>query len=165
MNTNNGKSPFVSILLFLVIVIPIVIYDYAVRLPKAKELDRQLEKEFKLIAAMPRTTSNGYEATHGTSKAQVRMYYGTYKTLPEVRQFYRNELTKNGWYFVEEKDHNNWRGDIVDIYQNYCKANYVAVIDNYVAAVDDEDEKNNETKVLYYSVSLYGSFDKKCKKQ
>jgi hypothetical protein len=90
--------------------------------PRAAQIQKELEQEFKAIPALPNARSAGYQSSH-------RLVSGKYLTgapYPQIRAFYEDALTSHGWTLYEEREVNRWWRDLGGKSTQYCKGEYRA---------------------------------------
>jgi len=103
-------------------------YDQAVNGPKAAEIQKDMEGEFKMIEPLPGATQLRYGSMHKTHQGDVGGDYKTDKSYEEIRKYYDRELNNHSWRFVKEEPVKIWRRDYGGKEAFYCKGIYTATL-------------------------------------
>ena len=117
--TTLGISPFVWFVI-------IFLFHFLVLSPITKPMQRKLEAEFQSIPLLSQTKRVDYRAVHKTDQVNVSAHYDTKLPYSEIFSFYDNELSKQGWQFLEQR---NITLDAVG--RDYCKDDYVLSVNYY----------------------------------
>ncbi len=95
---------------------------------QAEPVQRNLEKEFKLIPQPPQAIMNSYTAYHKGNNAVVEGYYSTTLSYQQVRSFYEDVLQEKGWHFQRELEVKEFGGGPEGKQFIFCKGNNRAAI-------------------------------------
>ena len=93
---------------------------------KGETAQKQLEQEFKAITPLPGASPRNYHASHKSGQALVGSTYSTNLPYGEIRNYYDEELARQGWRFHEEYGLEDWGGDFGGRTAEYCKGAYKA---------------------------------------
>lgn len=69
---------------------------------QSEPMQKDLEKEFKLISPLPQATLNSYDSSHKDQHALIEGDYSTALNYDHIKSYYVAELQKNGWKFQQE---------------------------------------------------------------
>ncbi len=131
-STKEASKPFFKNWLRLAGVIPIIIFaaflsnEFFVQLPKAKQAQVQLEKEFILISPLPNASVVNHSASHKTSQALVETTYSTVIAPVDIFNHYDEKLKQHGWKPYGTSVLTDWGRDLGGKSTGYCKGNYSA---------------------------------------
>jgi hypothetical protein len=114
---------------FLLGCIAFVAYDFMINRPKAAAVQKILEREFAHINRLPQGRPFGYQATHGNEDALVVEFYKTHMNFTEIRAYYDQELSRNGWRFQREEKLEQWGRDYGGKDATYCKGPFQASLE------------------------------------
>ncbi len=104
------------------------IYEFRANEPNAAIVQADLEREFRAIRPLPDAIAIRSHVSHKTSQALASDTYRTNLKYSQIRDFYDQELTKNGWTLYEEKDMKDWGRDLGGKSARYCKGTYRAAL-------------------------------------
>jgi hypothetical protein len=97
--------------------------------PKAGEILKDLENEFKMIAPLPNSVESRCNSMHKTHQVDVGCEYKTDKSYDPIRAHYDKELRGHGWMFVKERPVTIWWRDYGGKEALYCKGTYTATLE------------------------------------
>jgi hypothetical protein len=121
-------SPIIWFLLFF-------LFHFLVLSPITKPMQARLEKEFQQIPLPPQMKIVDYRSEHKTDQVNISAHYDTQLSYLEIFNFYNNELPKQGWQFVEQRDIT-----LGAVERDYCKNDYVLSVDYYGIGYDWKQE-------------------------
>ena len=118
----------ITLFVFLVIVYDVIDGFINDDEPKAAQIQQELEHEFEAINPITQSGYYDYLAAHKSRNASVSGAFSTNLTFPEVRNYYDQELARNGWKFDKEERVQDWWRDFGGGSVQYCKGNYRAFL-------------------------------------
>lgn len=118
----------VLVVLVLASIFVYIPYDAFVNGPKAVAIQRDLENEFRLIAAAPNTAQLRCGSLHKTHQGDVTCEYKTDLPYEEIKAHYDRELKSRGWTYVKERRVTIWSHDFGGKQAIYCKGVYDATL-------------------------------------
>ena len=93
-----GAGPIVVLCL-----LSAMLFDYAIRGPKAKVRQTALETELRRIADPKSSIAGSFGSSYKTSNGYVEKFVWTDLPPDQVRSFYRETMEQNGWYFTKSE--------------------------------------------------------------
>ena len=114
-----GISPFVLFWLFF-------LFHFLVLSPMTKPMQGKLENEFQSIPIPSQAELVDYRTVHKTDQVNISAHYETQLSSSEIFSFYDQELPKQGWQFVEQRDIT-----LNAVGRDYCKDDYVLSANYY----------------------------------
>lgn len=121
-------SPFIWFVLFF-------LFHFLVLSPITKPIQGKLENEFQQIPLPPKVKLVDYRSEHKTDQVNISAHYDTQLQYPDIFNFYDNELSKQGWQFVEQRDIT-----LSAVGRDYCKNDYVLSVNYYGIGYDWKQE-------------------------
>jgi len=121
-------SPAIGFVLFF-------LFHFLVLSPITKPIQGELENEFQHIPLPPQVKLVDYRSVHKTDQVNISAHYDTQIQYPEIFNFYDNELLKQGWQFVEQRDIT-----LNAVGRDYCKNDYVLSVNYYGIGYDWKQE-------------------------
>ena len=91
-------------------------------------VQKDLEKEFKLIMPMPHAISQNYQSIYKDQHALVEGDYLSTASYQQIRQYYIDELAQHGWQFKQESALRDWGRDLGGKEIFFCKGDYTATV-------------------------------------
>ena len=103
-------------------------YDQRVNGPKAAEILKRLETDFKMIPPLPNAVELRCGSMHKTRQGDVSCEYKTGLPYEQIKAHYDRELRNRGWTFVKERPVKIWSKDYGGKEAIYCKGIYDATL-------------------------------------
>ena len=98
-----------------------ILHQVIFQLPRAKQFETKIQREFSLIPPLPGATQKRHNVSHKTSQALVDATYVTNVEVANIFKHYNDELTKQGWQFFGVRGMKDWEKDPGGKSFYYCK--------------------------------------------
>lgn len=114
-----GIIPIVAFVLFLG-------YEFMIQLPKAKQVQTQLEIEFNAIHPLPSASIVKDDTSYKARHAVIGATYLTNISPDDIFKYYDGQLRQHGWQLNGTSGVKDWGRDLGGKSAEYCKGDYAA---------------------------------------